>query len=1302
MLVLQGLWSFEEALPKRAAGQAGRRVVALPTTSVTINGFVVSDALVDTGSQVSLIDSRALSVVAPNVELQPPARLLSASGHQLNVLGTCTLSVGDVGQEVQGEPTEFTVVHDLLHNVILGWDFLSKHNFVFNCSPSESVKVKLRLKKAVSVPPHSAICMTVKVDQSLCEEDEYLFVGQRSNNIEICDALLKPFSAVEIPVYVRNRSDRLITIHRRSVIGYAERVEHVELHQTEPVRGGCMGPGGTGVAAEVNTVSADDGRFVGKTTDEVLSEFVVGSPITPSQRDKLAALLSSFPEVFSRGYADIGRYTGGDVDLELQEGARPQFIRPYPVPWARESQLRTQLDELQACGVLEQGEPSDWNSPIVLVSKGKGSNEYRIVQDMRCLNKLLVPKQFVFPTIDDFIFSLHGWTVASTLDIKHAFWNLQLSESSSKICAFYALGKTYYPRRMPMGCMQSSYFLHLAMRKVLGDLENVHVYADDILLTSSCTEEHYQLLHIVLERLCAAGFKLAPGKCRLFQTKLKYLGHQITPEGVSIDPDRTRIIADLQPPTSIKEAKRMFGFFSWFRKFVPSFSSISEPLVNLCNSEKFYWDQELASCFCSLRDILLSERVLSYPRRDCPFVLYTDSSSTGSGQILSQIQDGEERVIAFNGSRYSRAQRKWTIFELEVFSFITGLKKFFKYLADSEFTWVCDCKSALQILRNQDDTNSRLARWRIFVSQFRYISAHRRAEHMQHVDMLSRLHEPQGSGDSDVDLRDAEDEVPNARETAGPTVVSNASGGGGLSAAAPTESRDDPPAASCSGRSPETPEAGRRGVALNCDPDVRDPAPPGGPLTGHADGERGNVRANASGAVADAMQPSRAAARGSNTEPEGAREVNLTAADLLVQLSLKPESLVWYQKHDRNCRAMAHYLNHGKWPRFTPPYLKREPVGTFLFRDGILLKHQTRPEDRDLIVWPVAKRFELLYRHHDVSQHAHGGGSKLYELVGRGVWYPGLKKDCADYVRSCVRCSQSKSTGLQNSPLLPQEASYPNEVLIIDILSMPRSTVSGRCYLLTCVDKFSGFLTCYPLDSGSSDHIAQKLEYHFLTFGPPESLESDAGSNLVKNASIQTLCDYFGVKTRHSVGYHHEAVGKIERRHLDIKRRLRAVSESRGSDWEQRLPGLVFSLNNDICRTHGFSPFFIYFLRYPHSPISDLVSKKVSLYSDDYVQEKLRILSDTFEQARKTQTSSYRQYKADYDRRKRVNDQALSSGDQIWCRNFNAKTKMDDPWVGPFIVARLVGRRHVDYIDKKGVIRRTIVRYVKPVSERAV
>ena len=191
----------------------------LPTTQVTINGFAVSDALLDSGSQLCLIDSRVYSVIAPNVDLLPPARLLSASGHQLNAIGTCKLIVCTDGDK-EGCETDFTVVHNLAHNLVLGWDFMSKNNMILNCSTEQPVKLKVRVKRPVSIPPRSAVCLSVKVDQTLCSDGEYLFLGQKSNDFEAADALIRPFSESEIPLYARNRSDHVITIHRRSVIGF--------------------------------------------------------------------------------------------------------------------------------------------------------------------------------------------------------------------------------------------------------------------------------------------------------------------------------------------------------------------------------------------------------------------------------------------------------------------------------------------------------------------------------------------------------------------------------------------------------------------------------------------------------------------------------------------------------------------------------------------------------------------------------------------------------------------------------------------------------------------------------------------------------------------------------------------------------------------------------------------------------------------------------------------------------------------------------------------------------------------------
>ena len=98
------------------------------------------------------------------------------------------------------------------------------------------------------------------------------------------------------------------------------------------------------------------------------------------------------------------------------------------------------------------------------------------------------------------------------------------------------------------------------MRRVLEDLPDVHIYCNDILCTSSTIEDHFLLLQTVLDRLKSAGLKIAPDKCRFFQTSFTYLWHHVTPDGISIDPDRVKVINKMSRPTSIKEAKRVLGF----------------------------------------------------------------------------------------------------------------------------------------------------------------------------------------------------------------------------------------------------------------------------------------------------------------------------------------------------------------------------------------------------------------------------------------------------------------------------------------------------------------------------------------------------------------------------------------------------------------------------------------------------------------------------------------------------------------------------------------------------------------------
>ena len=113
-----------------------------------------------------------------------------------------------------------------------------------------------------------------------------------------------------------------------------------------------------------------------------------------------------------------------------------------------------------------------------------------------------------------------------------------------------------------------------------------------------------------------------------------------------------------------------------------------------------------------------------------------------------------------------------------------------------------------------------------------------------------------------------------------------------------------------------------------------------------------------------------------------------------MQMSLSRESVVWYQKPDKDCRSIAHRLRHGKWPRFTPVSLRRETIDEFSLQDGVLVRSRSASA-APVIVWPAAKRFELLHNHHVITA-AHCGASKMYEVLGRRAWFPGMKRLCSE------------------------------------------------------------------------------------------------------------------------------------------------------------------------------------------------------------------------------------------------------------------------------------------------------------------
>ena len=119
-------------------------------------------------------------------------------------------------------------------------------------------------------------------------------------------------------------------------------------------------------------------------------------------------------------------------------------------------------------------------------------------------------------------------------------------------------------------------------------------------------------------------------------------------DGATTDRDKKEAVQNWPVPHDAKDVRRFDGVCTFYRRFVRSFSNVARPLRQLCEiGHPFKWTKECNDSFQQLKAALESAPVLAYPHSAVPFLLDSDASNVGIGAVLSQVHNGEERVIAY-------------------------------------------------------------------------------------------------------------------------------------------------------------------------------------------------------------------------------------------------------------------------------------------------------------------------------------------------------------------------------------------------------------------------------------------------------------------------------------------------------------------------------------------------------------------------------------------------------------------------------------------------------------------------------
>ena len=228
-------------------------------------------------------------------------------------------------------------------------------------------------------------------------------------------------------------------------------------------------------------------------------------------------------------------------------------------------------------------------------------------------------------------------------------------------------------------------------------------------------------------------------KCRFAETKVAFLGHTVSKEGISPDPHKVEAVQNITAPTCLKELRSFLGLASYYRRFISNFATIAAPLTKLttkaASKTPFLWSDECQNSFVELKRQLSSAPLLVYPKFDREFTLYTNASDVGLGVVLSQRgDDGLERAVAYGSRSLTSPERNYATTEKEALAIHCGTQHFRLYLLGPKFTIVTD-HSALRWL-NTIEPKGRPARWLMDLQEFKFSIQHRAGTSHCNADAL--------------------------------------------------------------------------------------------------------------------------------------------------------------------------------------------------------------------------------------------------------------------------------------------------------------------------------------------------------------------------------------------------------------------------------------------------------------------------------------------------------------------------------------------------------------------------------------
>ena len=924
-------------------------------------------------------------------------------------------------------------------------------------------------------------------------------------------------------------------------------------------------------------------------------------------------------EVFSRNKHDIGKGCNFfEAEIQLKEGYEPQWVPCRPTPYKQREALNKELQRMINAGVVEDcNEPSNWQSPVFLVKKPGKPGEWRWILDARKINGQSVPDNYPLPNINHVVDAVGGKNYYSTMDLSQSFFQVNLDKKSRPITAFSINQRRLMYRKMIMGHCNSSQQFSRCMSKLLASIpiEELIAFLDDLLLASDTVEEHIQRLDMVLTRFREAEMKLSPGKCAFLQKEVQYVGLCVSKKGLRITDERVEAVKQIQRPSSLKETQSVLGFLNYNRKFVKNFAARAKPLYELLEKKSqkaFMWNERCEEALEDIKQEIAKGITLCIPDVEDPLNSYQvtiDASNNGLGAELTQIVEGERRLLAYFSRAVPKHKKSWGQTRLEFLALHAALKHWEIYLKGANsFKVLTDCESLLNLDTLFANCNALMTRKIQTLAGFRFRLGHIAGKSNDTADFLSRyLHKNRGrtiGTQTGQEGKDSEKKESVTTQMVGEERWLNNSKESWIemirkkskeeqrcwlkkveerfetrkreehTEVKKTTARSNP---NSHLKIKESRQAKQRGIDQGC-----------------------TCRDNARGRLRDLMPQKMP------VSPEQGTEIRAVVCNTEKGTRLSLERIKGAQEEDDIIQEVLGWVKENKKPETlqavgAPNELVSfwKTFKTLSIEDGVLKRkwyERATETERLLIVIPNDLREEIMKECHVSKLAAHPGVDNSCNLCRRSYYWPRMRDDFELFIAACIVCGSVKQPqAYLRAPLKHLIFHQFNDCVVIDHI-VPKQegrTVRGNRYILTITDMWSGFCLAFPCRTQEAKETVDLIIKRWIgILGFPIQILADQAGGFTSHFFKEVLRL---LEIRLSLGqrYSCRSTAKAERTNKRVNVALRAAMENENMGrWDDYLCYVVFALNSLKSRHTGFSANKLVYGKELNTPSSLLIENQ--------------------------------------------------------------------------------------------------------------